>query len=83
MGDHRPAVVEFALMERKEIKTIIGDVNRDGLINIADVTALVSIILGHDSNEPFVYDHLAADVNRDGEINIVDVTSLVNIILNQ
>lgn len=83
LGDHRPAVVEFALMERKEIKTIIGDVNRDGLINIADVTALVSIILGNDSNEPFVYDHLAADVNRDGEINIVDVTSLVNIILNQ
>ena len=63
----------------------VGDVNRDGLITIADVPALVNIILekvkypGDAEN----YDFGAADVNCDGNITITDVTSLVNIILNQ
>ena len=61
--------------------TIIGDVNRDGKVDIIDVTAMVSIILGNDSTEPYTYDHLAADVNGDGDINITDVTLLVNLIL--
>ena len=60
-----------------------GDVNRDGQISIADVTALVNIILGKDNVQPYVYDHLAADVNTDSSISIADVTSLVNIILGK
>jgi hypothetical protein len=62
---------------------LIGDVNRDGQITIADVTALVDIILGKDDVEPYRYDHLAADVDRNGTITISDVPSLVNIILGQ
>lgn len=62
---------------------IIGDVNRDGFITIADVTALVNIILGKDNVEPYAYDHYAADVNGDGSITIPDVTALVNIILGK
>ena len=61
----------------------VGDVNRDGLISIADVTALVNIILGKDDQEPYLYDHVAADVNRDGLPSIADVTALVNIILGK
>jgi len=63
--------------------TLWGDVNRDKKITIADVTALVNIILGKDSTEPYVYDHEAADVNRDKSITIADVTALVNIILGK
>lgn len=62
---------------------LIGDVNRDGQITIADVTALVDIILGKDDVEPYRYDHLAADVDRNGAITISDVPSLVNIILGK
>ena len=62
---------------------ILGDVNRDGLISIADVTALVNIILGKDNSEPYQYGHDAADVNGDGNISIADVTALVNIILGK
>ena len=62
---------------------IAGDVNRDGQVTIADVTALVNIILGKDSTEPYQYDHFAADVNRDEAITIADVTALVNIILGK
>ena len=61
----------------------VGDINYDGLITIADVMALVNIILGKDDVEPYVYNHKAADVNGDGSITIADVTALVNIILGK
>ena len=63
--------------------TLRGDVNRDGFIARAHVTALVTIILGKDNVQPYKYDHDAADVNEDGPITIADVTSLVNIILGK
>lgn len=55
----------------------IGDVNRDGSITIADVTALVNIILGNSTE----YSSELADVNQDNAITIADVTALVNKIL--
>ena len=63
------------------VSTLKGDVNKDGTITIADVTALVNIILGKDTEG--VYDHEAADVNTDGSVTIADVTALVNIILGK
>lgn len=60
-----------------------GDVNKDDQISIADVTALVNIILGKDNTMPYLYDHDAADVNGDGNTSIADVTALVNIILGK
>jgi hypothetical protein len=81
LGDHRPLVVDFACMRYQKVTTIIGDVNRDGSITIADVTALVNVLLGKDDAEPYVYDHEAADANADGSITIADVTALVNILL--
>ena len=60
---------------------MLGDVNDDGSITIADVTALVNIILSKDSSG--AYNHRAADVNEDGSITIADVTELVNIILEK
>lgn len=68
----------------EEETTVLGDVNRDGDVTIADVTALVNIILGKategDSNN---YDFKAADVNGDGKRTIADVTALVNMILRK
>ena len=64
---------------------LVGDVNRDGAVSIADVTALVNIILGKakypDDNDK--YDFEAANVNGDKTISIADVTALVNIILGK
>jgi hypothetical protein len=63
---------------------LLGDVNRDGFVNITDVTALVDIVLGRVTleNNPNNYDFDAADVDRDGDYTITDVTALVNIVLN-
>lgn len=54
-----------------------GDVNLDGSINVADVTALVSIILG---SQP-AGNVGNGDLNGDGQINVADVTALVSLIL--
>ena len=64
---------------------LIGDVNRDGKVSIADVTALVNIILGKAKypDDADKYDFEAANVNLDNKISIADVTALVNIILGK
>ena len=55
------------------------DVNRDGKININDVTAMVDIILNNPEAPLETYDHEVADLNGDGKINIHDVTTFVDI----
>ena len=56
------------------VYTVIGDINFDGEVNIADVNVLIDIILSGKCN-------IAGDVNFDGEVNIADVNSLIDIIL--
>ena len=56
---------------------ILGDVNNDGAVNIADVTALIDMLLNGAS-----YYNAAADMNQDGQINIADVTALIDYLLN-
>ena len=56
----------------------VGDVNRDYEINIADVTALIDILLGGFAN----YDtRQLADVDFDKEVSISDVTALIDHLL--
>ena len=54
---------------------LVGDVNGDGEVNIADVNSLINIILSGD-NDP------AGDVDKDGEIGIGDVNRVIAIILS-
>ena len=63
-----------------EPETLLGDVNKDGAVTIADVKALVNILLGKDSSN---YNLDAADVNEDGTRSIADLTSLVNMLLGR
>ena len=56
----------------------VGDVNGDSEVTIADVTALIDILLGGFAN----YDtRQRADVNFDHEMTSADVTSLINYLL--
>ena len=54
-----------------------GDVNNDGMVNIADVTALIDYIL--DNSNPV--NEEAADVDDSGAIGISDVTGIIDLIL--
>ena len=60
-----------------------GDVNRSGDVTVADVNALVEIVLGKVTEPDDTHDFDAAHVNADEDITIADVTALVNIILGK
>ncbi|MBR1787569.1 MAG: hypothetical protein IJ762_00055 [Bacteroidaceae bacterium] len=62
-----------------QAKYTIGDVNEDDNVSIADVTALVNIVLGKTTD----YQVKVADVNEDNSVSIADVTALVNIVLGK
>ena len=61
---------------------LVGDVNQDGSVNIADVTALIDYLLDEQSEDINAFHHSEADVNRDGVISIADVTRLIDHILS-
>ena len=66
---------EFLFNPNRYLK---GDVNGDEEVNIADVNALIDIIMGGDADTDTL---IRADVNEDDEINIADVNALIDIIL--
>ena len=57
---------------------LVGDVNGDGEVNIADVTRIIDVILGGEADAALL---ARADVNGDGEVNIGDVTKTIDLIL--
>jgi beta-fructofuranosidase len=54
---------------------VVGDVNGDGEVNIADINAVIDIILSGGTST-------TADVNGDSEVNIADVNAVIDIILS-
>ena len=62
---------------------LLGDVNRDGSVNIADVTAMVNIINNTEGAPLDQYDNFAADMNDDGTIDQTDITELLNTIMEK
>ncbi len=77
-NDETSATIDLANMDYMcfgEVEASLkGDVNNDGEVNIADINAVIDIILTGGSNA-------RADVNGDSEVNIADVNTLIDIIL--
>jgi uncharacterized lipoprotein YddW (UPF0748 family) len=55
-------------------EAVMGDVNGDHEVNIADVNAIIDMILSGDMT-------IAGDVNGDGEVNIADANAIIDLIL--
>ncbi len=53
---------------------VVGDVNGDSEVNIADVNAVIDMILSGKTVD-------SGDVNDDGEVNIADVNTVIDLIL--
>ena len=73
----RLATTTFTVIVTEALK---GDVNIDGRVDIADVTALISYVLSGRSNGLNLW---AAEMNNDGTINIADITALIAHILSR
>ena len=56
-----------------------GDVNGDGVVNITDVTTLISASMS-DNFDNIIFNN--ADMNEDGVISITDVTMLINYVMS-
>ena len=61
-------------------ESIVGDVNGDGAVNVADVMLIVNHILGEDMTN-YSFSVVAANINKDDQINVTDVMIVVGIIL--
>lgn len=70
--------IEICYEETWEPEFVLGDVNDDGFVNIADVTGLIDYLLNNDAS---LINMNAADVSADGMINISDVTDLIDMLL--
>lgn len=57
---------------------ILGDVNGDGQVDIADVNAIINYMLGH-TVSTFVFDN--ADIDQSGGIDIADINGVINLML--
>lgn len=57
----------------------LGDMNGDGTLTLADITKLVNIYCGVETN----YDATLVDVNQDNNFDSKDITALVNMVLHK
>ena len=71
-GNWYPYFGQIVEMEPETV--LIGDVNGDGHVDIADINALNDILLGINGYT------LAGDVNGDGEITVADLNAIIDII---
>ena len=69
-----PTIVEYDDSYKK------GDANGDGIVDVADVVAVVNYILGKASGN---FNEVAANINGDDVVDVADVVGIVNIILGK
>ena len=60
------------------VYTLIGDVNDDGYVTTADISALIDYLLG---NESSAVNPARADVNGDGSVTPADISTLIDYLL--
>lgn len=70
------SVAKEVLLKEAEGKR--GDINNDGIVDVADVTALIKIVLTSDT---MGIDPAILDLTDDGEVNVADVTALIALVL--
>jgi len=61
------------------VSSMYGDVNRDNEVSVADVNAIIDIILAAGTSDDAIMQR--ADVNRDGEVSLADINEVIDVIV--
>ena len=84
LGDFYSPIEEFPEEDIFGVESILlGDVNFDGNVDVADIVEIVGIIIGQVVNEDIdQYSSMAADIDQDGYITVYDIIELALAIMN-
>ena len=61
------------------VALLIGDVNCDGVVDVADVSAVISFMAGDDTG----VEEERADVNGDGAVDVADISAIISIMAGE
>ena len=70
----------YHLMEQKEKNLMVGDLNMDNEVSIADINLIINMMLGTGQS---ACPPIVADCNGDNEVNIADVNTIIQLIYNR
>jgi len=74
-GRALPALYELKSFNDGYEENVKGDVNGDGSVNVADISAIISVMAGTATFDK-------ADVNGDGSVNVADISAVITIMAN-
>ena len=73
-GDNQPCLKLYLQERHGETSEVVGDVNGDGSIDVADIAAIISVMSGENTEYG-----AKADVNGDKSVDVADISSVVTI----
>ncbi|MBR1725377.1 MAG: M6 family metalloprotease domain-containing protein [Muribaculaceae bacterium] len=76
-----PSNIETVTLRDAVVVALRGDVNNDGVVDIADVNIVINIMLGKDSADN--YDGRAYITHSDTTVDIADVNAVINLMLGK
>jgi hypothetical protein len=63
------------IIEDIEVVTLKGDVNGDGVVDVADIASVITVM----ASAPQPGEASSADVNGDGTVDVADIATVITI----
>ena len=76
-GRALPALYELKSLTDGDKDTVKGDVNGDGIVDVADISAIISVMASTGGSGSATA--IVADVNGDGTIDVADISAVISI----
>ncbi len=70
---------DIASLPDEEPEPVQGDVNGDGVVDVADISSIISFMASEGSDE----EKTAADVNGDGTVDVADISNVISIMAGE
>ena len=70
---HEPQMQRVVLVVDEIDPVFLGDINRDGFVNLLDVNPMIQLLSSGDFQ-------IEADINCDGQVNLLDIGGFVDLL---